>query len=193
MAYRPTADDHDPFAYDKTPSLSWRDLPVGTIFTLEITDPAKALQSTNFETGEPAFWDAEQTRPKMAAVLNGVVQDGPHSVGEARSIWAQIPSNLFIALKEAQDAAGTRFTKGGILRIRFAGEKKHDNPRFHAIKQYEARYTPPVSPEGPDPFIQEPPAPQGPQPSTGASQGWGPTTTTTTAAAAAPHPSRKAW
>jgi hypothetical protein len=184
MAYRPQTDD--PFDYDKTPSLSWRDLPVGTVFVTEVLDQAKALQSTNFESGEPAFWDAEQTRPKMAAVLNVTVLEGPHSVGEVRSIWAQIPSNLFIALKEAQDTAKARFAPGGILKLRFAGEKKHDNPRFHPIKQYEAKYTPKVEP---DPFIQEPPAPQGVQPSTGTSQGWSsgaPKTTTTP-------PAKKAW
>jgi hypothetical protein len=182
MAYQRSQSD-DPFDYDKTPSLSWRDLPVGTVFTLEVLDAAKALQTTNFETGEPAFWNNDESRPKMAAVINVTVLEGPHSMGEARSIWAQIPSNLFMALKEAQDVAKTRFAPGGILRLRFAGEKKHDNPRFNPIKQYEARYEPPVSQEGPDPFIQEPPAPQGVQPSTGASQGWGQTT-------AGPVPSR---
>jgi hypothetical protein len=125
-------------------------------------EPAKSLQSTDFETGEPAFWDAEKQRPKMAAVINVKVLEGPHSVGEDRSIWAQIPSNLFMALKEAQSKAEARFAPGGLLQIRFAGTKKHENPRFSPIKQYEAQYDSRGHTLTPDPFIPAQPPQEGP-------------------------------
>jgi hypothetical protein len=161
MAYRP--DTEDPFNYDRIPSLSWKDLPVGSTFALEVLEPAKSLQTTDFETQQPAFWDAEQTRPKMAAVVNVRVLDGPHSVGEERSIWAQIPSNLFIAIRDAQKAAELKLAPGGTLYLRFTGTKPHENARFSPIKQYEAKYMPPATPV-PDPFLHEfaPPTPQAP-------------------------------
>jgi hypothetical protein len=155
MPWQPDKDD--PFyGGEKVPSLSWRDLPEGSTFTLEIVEPAKSLQSRDFATGELAFWDAEHTRPVMSAVLNVQVLDGPHSPGELRSIWAQIPSNMFIALKEAQKDAQAPFAPGGILQVRYTGSVPHDNPHFNAIKQYVAKYTPPPSASSPDPFATTP-------------------------------------
>jgi hypothetical protein len=172
MAYIPDATD--PFSGgEKLPSLSWKGLPIGSTFTLEVLEPAKALQSTNFETGELDFWDAEKQRPKMAAVLNVHVIQGPHSIGEDRSIWAQIPSNLFIALKEAQKAADARFGPGGTLHLRFTGEEPHKNPRFNAIKQYQAKYEPPTESAQADPFAKpaQKATPQAP-PAQSQAQGW---------------------
>jgi hypothetical protein len=178
MAYRPAPDD--PFGYEKVPSLSWKDLPVGSTFSLEVLEPAKALQSTNFETQQPDYWDAEHTRPKMAAVINVRVVAGPHSVGEVRSIWAQIPSNLFVAIKNAQKAADAPLAPGGLLHLRFAGTVVHENKRYSPIKQYEAKYTPPAA--APDPFIHEfapeaqpsaaPAAPAAPAPAKPVTSGW---------------------
>jgi hypothetical protein len=155
MAYTP--DPTDPFSGgEKTPSLSWKGLPVGATFSLEVLEAAKPLQSRNFESGELDYWDTEHKQPKMAAVVNVRVLAGPHSVGEERSIWAQIPSNMFIAIKEAQKTADARLAAGGKLHLRFAGEKPHDNKRYSPIKQYEAKYEPPTT----DPFAQ----PQAPPP-----------------------------
>jgi hypothetical protein len=156
MAYRPDTDD--PFyGGEKVPSLSWRDLPVNSLFTLEILEEAKQLQSRDFESGELAYWDAEKKRPVMSAVVNVQVKDGPHSKGEERSIWAQIPSNMFSALKEAQKAAGVKFLPGGTLLLKFVGTEPHKNPRFNPIKQYAAKYTPPVQGASqPDPFAEGP-------------------------------------
>src|SRR5262245_38603135 len=129
MPYTP--DSTDPFyGGEKVPSLSWRDLPIGSMFTLEILEEAKALQGRNFEDQELAYWDDEKKRPVMNAVINVLVKDGPHSIGEQRSIWAQIPSNIFIALKEAQKEAGSKFLPGGQLLLKFIGTEGHKNPRF---------------------------------------------------------------
>ena len=143
MPYIP--DPHDPFSRsERMPSLSWKNLPVGSTFELLVTEPAKLLQGRDFETNLPSFWDAPQnTQPKMSAVINVVVVHGPHSVGELRSIWAQKPSNLFVALANAQKAADAPFAPDGTLHLRFIGEKPHVNPRNNPIKQYEAKYVPP--------------------------------------------------
>jgi hypothetical protein len=154
MAY----ETQDPFAGGtKTPSLSWKDCPVGTVFTLEVLDTPKLLQSRDFDTGEPAFWDDTKQQPKMSAVVNGRVLSGPHSVGEERSIWAQKPSSMFQAIAAAQAAAGQGIliAPGGKLSLRFQGEKAHENKRFNPIKIYEARYEPPVG----SPFVATPATP----------------------------------
>lgn len=148
--------DDDPFEGGiKVPSLSWRDLPVGSTFVLDVLEPAKLLQSRDFDTSEPAFWDPPtNSQPKMSAVVNTRVRSGPHSVGEDRSVWAAKPSSLFVAIANAQREAGQKIQPGGVLRLRFSGEKPHENKRFNAIKQYEAKYEPPA---GSDAFA-EPPA-----------------------------------
>jgi hypothetical protein len=142
----PGAQQDDPFATGLSlPSLSWKDQSIGTTFVVEVLEPAKLLQSRDYDDGTPAFWDKEKTQPKMSAVVRVVVLSGPHSVGEERSIWAQRPSSLFQAIASAQAAAGQgiMLAKGGQLTLRLAGEKPHENKRFHNIKLYEARYQPP--------------------------------------------------
>jgi len=159
MAYVPTSDD--PFSGGtKTPALSWKGLPVGSYFTLKVLEPAKLLQSRDFETNERAYWDKAQTEPIMSAVVNVTVMVGPHSVGEDRSVWAQKPSNLFAAIAEAQKQAGARIDTGGLLHIQFTGEVPHKNPKMSATKQYLAKYDPPVQqPQAPDPFSGQPGVP----------------------------------
>ena len=88
-AYPYTPQSDDPFSGGtKVQSLSWRGLPVGSEFTLTVLEPAKLLHSRDFETNLPAYWNNDPTQPKMSAVLNVRVVEGPHSVGEERSIWA---------------------------------------------------------------------------------------------------------
>lgn len=169
MAYVPPA--NDPFAPQrKTPSLSWKNLPPGSVFTLRVLEPAKLLQGTDYKTQQPLFWDEAKTQPKMNAVLNVEVLAGPHSVGEERSVWAKKPGDLFTAIANAQIEAGAQITTGGILYIRLKGETPHKDPKNNPIKNYEAVYEPPA----PDVFTQPSPpaqpAPATPQPGM---QTWG--------------------
>lgn len=176
MAYIPEADD--PFAGGKkTPSLSWRSLPIGSTFTLRVLAPAKLLQSTDYTTQKPKFWEDDPTRPVMSAVINVTVLAGPHSVGEDRSVWAQRPSDLFAAIAQAQTDAQARITTGGTLHLNFMGETKHQDPRMNPIKNFRAQYEPPA----PDAFEQAAPSwtrpgpqpsPQAPAPQPGM-QSWG--------------------
>lgn len=147
-------DSTDPFANTKTPSLSWKGLPIGSVFTLQVLEPAKLLHSRDFETNEPAYWDGNPPQPKMSAVINVRVLAGPHSVGEERSVWAQKPSNMFAAIASAQKAAGAQIAPGGTLSLRFAGETPHENKRYNPIKSYDAKYEPPTAS---DAFTDAPP------------------------------------
>jgi hypothetical protein len=172
MAYIPDA--NDPFAPTRTtPSLSWRSLPVGSTFTLRVLEPAKLLQSKDFTTQKPKFWEDDPNRPVMSAVINVTVIAGPHSVGEERSVWAQRPSDLFNAIAQAQIDAGARITTGGLLHLRFNGETPHQDTRMNPIKNYLAKYEPPASTahdvfapaaSAASPAPPAPPAPPGPPP-----------------------------
>jgi hypothetical protein len=145
MATTPYA-ANDPFSGGvRIPSLSWKALPIGSTFTLQVLEGAKLLQSRNFETNEPAYWDDEKQNPVMSAVVNVRVLTGPHSVGEDRSIWAQKPSDLFAAIAAAQQAAGTQIAPGGTLHLRFIGETPHKDKRYSPIKNYAAKYDPPTA------------------------------------------------
>ncbi len=153
-----TQDYVDPFAGgDKAPALSFPT--VGTSYTGTITEPPKLLQSKNFNTGELDFWPGQNGQPgnpKMCAVINLEVD------GEPYSVWAQKPSALFVALKEAQKVAGKPFEVGGTLAIKYTGDEPHTDPekirkRLPAKKLYAAKYTPPAPPAPTDPFGDESP------------------------------------
>lgn len=134
----------DPFASAvKVPSVSWRDVQVGQTVTMVVSGPAKKVQSRDFETGQPAYWDEARTQPKYSAVVNGTVD------GEDRAIWAQIPSALFAAIGKAQADAGAKIDAGGTLRIQRTEDKPNaKNPRLNPAKQFIAKYEPPKA----DPF-----------------------------------------
>lgn len=133
--------DIDPFAGGvKVAALSFKDQPVGATVIMQVTGPAKLVQSRDFETGEPAYWDEAHTQPKMSAVVNGTVD------GEERALWAQKPSAMFTAIAEAQTKAGERIAAGGTLKIKYTGDKPNaKNPRLNAAKQYAAIYEPPAA------------------------------------------------
>lgn len=139
-----TAPAIDPFLEgDKAPAISFKDAPIGTVITVQVTDGPKKVQGKDFKTGDPAVWP--DGNPKYSAVINGTVD------GEPRSVWAQIPSDLFAKLKDAQKAIGRSVRDGDTLAIKFTGEEPGSgNPK----KVYAVKITPgtPTPPTGSDPF-----------------------------------------
>lgn len=136
---------NDPFSTSSAPSLSFKGAPIGTSYTVEVTEGASLVQSRDYETGDPAFWP--DGNPKMSAVLKGTVD------GEERSVWAAKPSALFAAIAAAQKTAGQQIAPGGTLVITYTGDKPNaKNPRLNPAKQYSATYTPPNAFAGEAPF-----------------------------------------
>lgn len=122
---------------DRTPALSMKGSTPGTSWTVTVTGPAKLVQTKDFDTDEPAFWDEEKTQPKMAAVVPGVCE------GAGVSVWATKPSSLFTAIATAQREAGTTVAKGGTLVITHTGNEPAKNKKFNDKKLYAAKYTAP--------------------------------------------------
>jgi hypothetical protein len=134
------SDTTDPFAGgDKTPSLSFKDAPIGTSYTGRILDAPTLVQSRNFETEQPDFWP--DGNPKMSAVVKA---DFGGETG-VRSIWAQKPSALFQAIAEAQTKAGTQIAPGGTITVTYTGDgvRKDGNTKLNPPKQYAVTYAPP--------------------------------------------------
>jgi hypothetical protein len=146
----------DPFAgAEKAPALSFKDMPVGTTYQGVVTDTPKLVQSKDFNTGDPAFWPAkpgQEPNPKMSVVVNLDVD------GEPRSLWAQKPSAMFVALAEAQKTSGIKIAPGVKLAVRFTGEKPHTDPekirkklppqKLYAVKLEAAPPEPAADPFG---------------------------------------------
>ena len=148
--------DIDPFAGgDSVPSLSFKNAPVGTVYTGTVTEAPTLVQSRDYKTGEPAFWPAtngQPGNPKMAVVIKIALD-----TGEERSVWATKPSAMFAAIKTAQQEAGQKIAVGGTLAIKFTGEKPNADTKKEPQKLYAAKYTPPAAP---DAFADSTPAPQ---------------------------------
>ena len=145
------SDTNDPFYRpDKAKAISWKGAPVGAKVEMTLDDKASTVQARKYGTTDLDWWDDEKTQPKMNVVLTGLVK------GKRRSLWAQIPSNLFFVLGNAQDKSGAKFGKGGVLVVEYVGDKPSDNPAYNAAKQYKADYTPQAAgADNPDPWGNE--------------------------------------
>lgn len=127
----------DPFgSYDKVPSLSFRDAPVGASVRCRVLEFPTEAQSRDFDTGKPATWDNGD--PKMAIVTRVDVN------GTQYAIWAVRPSAMFNAIAEAQQRAGRLIDANGWLTITYTGDKADpQQPHKNPAKQYHAEYEPP--------------------------------------------------
>ena len=140
MATYPTQQP-DPLADESYPGLSFKDAPIGASYTVTIVEGAKMVQSHDYESGKPEFWD--DGNPKMSVVL--VVQLGD----ELRTLWAQKPSSMFRALVTAQKAAGGQtMAPGGILTVTLTKIEPPKSAKLSGQKIYEATYTPPAQRAG---------------------------------------------
>lgn len=138
------------------------DCPAGAVVTLDVRETGQPVQERDFDTKELKFWtnkDGSQGNARMAAVFSGrVVRDdvGRNTVGEKRSLWASIPSNLLEALQKAQKEAGKQIGagNGGLLHVRYDGRGEHRSAaRAHLPKPktYTVIYQPHA---GADPMAQ---------------------------------------
>ena len=115
-----------------TPSLSFKDAPVGTTKTATVSgDPTKKQQS-DFETGEPATWP--DGNPKLAVVIP-VVENG-----EDKNIWVPIPSALLAAFQEAQREIRRDPREGDVVSVTYTGDTPNaKNPRLNPAKNYAVK------------------------------------------------------
>lgn len=145
----------DPFkTFEKHPSVSWKDKPVGTRLVAKVIEAPQLVHARDYETNERDYWDEAKTQPKMTVVTTVETPSG-----DVLSLWAPKPSALFAAIGDAQQRAGARIAPGGTLTVEYTGDKPNEkNPRLNPAKQFRVEYTPPSAFDSP--AQQQPPAQQ---------------------------------
>lgn len=128
---------NDPLAESSTPSISFKEAPIGHRISGTVVGTPELVQSRDFKTKEPATWP--DGNPKMSLVIK---IDLGHEEG-IRSLWAPKPSAMWAALADARQRAGVPLDDGCVLTIEFSGTKP--KPGMDAQKLYTASYTAPKS------------------------------------------------
>lgn len=148
MAYQPNhatpqQPPIDPFDdFEKVPSLSWAEAPVGTVYKGTISKLPREVHDRDIATKEPKFWKSGE--PQMSVVMHLDITTVQGTV-ETRSVWAKKPSSMYRALGQAQKDAGAKFALGGTVYIRLDRLEPSKTPGFNAQKIYMAKYEPPVT------------------------------------------------
>lgn len=139
----------DPLAETSNPSISFKDQPIGTTYTLTVCGTPEMVQSRDFKTRKPATWP--DGNPKMSLVIKGLMD------GQPVSLWGAKPSAMWAALAQARQEAGVPLDDGALLTITFSGTKP--KPGMDPQKLYTAVYVPARK----DPLAATPVAAQGAQ------------------------------
>jgi hypothetical protein len=152
----------DPLAQPiKAPALSFKGKADGTVLFIDVEEPVRTVQRSDYDTGSRLYWDpaargqlttTPNDNPAMAAVFNGVGYGG-----EIVSLWAEIPSDLLAKLRDAQEKLGRRIGDGFRDRIHVKLVRREPVPgtkkekKIHAVKVEELGKK-----KGPDPLAEPP-------------------------------------
>lgn len=112
-------------------------------------------QGTHIQTGEPEWWDKEQTRPKLITLLTlqTNLRENPKDTGLRTVTLAGSkkanPDGTKSRMCAARDAVlavtgSTAFERGAWFKMRFAGEGAKTKPNFNPPKGFEAWYRSPA-------------------------------------------------
>lgn len=113
-------------------AISWTD--EGMSVTGYIVEKPVLIRALDFTTRKPKSW------PDGSPVMTSVtVLD---VAGERRSLWAEKPSALFNALKDATRAAGESMRVGGTLIVTFTHTEKPTRRGMNGQKIFTAEYLP---------------------------------------------------
>lgn len=110
--------------------------PKGTKIGGRVVGAPKLVQQRDFNTKQPAWWDAEKTQPKMAVVTDLDVN------GQTMSLWAKKPSALFAAINKAMnETGGAAIAVGDTLIVELVGAVQGEDASKAPAKQYVAHLT----------------------------------------------------
>jgi hypothetical protein len=134
----------------KTPSISWRNKPVGHTVAGTIARESRVMQQRDVETGAPLWWDEAMTQPRNQLVVYldlGVIHPDSEEFPDHDGVWALYVKgkSLTEAVRSAVRASGRKGLElGGRLSVTLTGEGKAQNKAFNPPKLYSASYIPPV-------------------------------------------------
>lgn len=140
----------------KTPSVSWRDVPVGTVVSGTIAREPRTMQSRDIDDGSLEWWDAPaNTQPKMQMAIyldTGTVHPDPAQYPDHDGVWAlyvRQSTQMHKQLREAIRLSGAKgLDIGGRLTVTYIGNGEHKDPvkarKYNPPKLYRVEYQPPV-------------------------------------------------
>lgn len=122
----------DPFSGDGFgKALSFKRVREGHTYKVKVLKRPVLRQATDFTTKKPKTWP--DGNPVMTVVIS------VENEGEKASVWAQKPSSMFRALKDAQEEAGSKIEPGDWLEITWThSEENKKNPDMNDAKIYKA-------------------------------------------------------
>ena len=109
-----------------------------------IVERIEMQQQTAFGTGEPLWWDDEETRPRMQMVVTMLtqLQETPDDDG-MRKLY--IRGQMTKAVADAVKKAGRKgIEEGAELAVQYFADEPPPKRGFNPIKQYRAKYDPPT-------------------------------------------------
>lgn len=136
-------DDVTAFLMDAgTPSLSFKDAPVGTVKGGKIL-AAEVAQQTDYDNNEPLFWDDGKPRMQLVVTL-ATDERNPEIDSDDGTRKDYVKSQALKALRDAVKAAGlSQLPVGGDYRRKFTGEGEAKSAKLSPPKLYAFKITPP--------------------------------------------------
>lgn len=117
------------------PSISFKDVKVGTSFTGTITD-LRTVQVRSYDTGEPEFWDDGKPKLQIEVTLATDYLD-PELDGDDGTRRVYLFGQKLAAAKQEMKAKGmSKLEKGMKFTITFVGEKPASNKKYNNVKLY---------------------------------------------------------
>lgn len=125
--------------------------------TLGLVD-AGLFHVRDYDTGELAYWDDKETRPKMSPYVTGIVvatdgaTTGPKGekrlIGEGEQATVFCEGGKYFAYNEAIkafEASGNSTETGDLFWFGCTGTEPASNPRYNDRKVYEAKFGKPTT------------------------------------------------
>lgn len=128
-------DPNDLLSGGSIPSLSFKDVKVGTAYTGTITD-LQTVQVKDFATGEPKYWEDGKPQLQIQVTLATDLRD-PSIDDDNGDRRVYLFGQKLTAAREALKASGMqKFELGSKFTITFSGTKPAKTKGFNDVKLY---------------------------------------------------------
>jgi len=128
-------DPNDLLGTRSIPSISFKDVKVGTAFTGTITD-LRTVQVRSYDTGEPEFWDDGKPKLQIEVTLATSYLDASLEGDDGTRRVYLFGQKLAAAKQEMKNKGFSKLEKGMKFTISFVGEKPASNKKYNNVKLY---------------------------------------------------------
>ena len=131
-------DPNDLLSSVSVPSLSFKDVKIGTTYTGIITD-LQTVQVRDFATGDPKFWDDGKPQLQIQVTLDTDLRDDSIEDDNGERRVYLFGQKLTAAKQALKDSGLSKFEIGSKFTIKFSGEKPAKTKGFNPVKLYEIK------------------------------------------------------